>query len=61
MTANLEKSSGLILFDAGQGNHQVQLKFGETPLRLASDGISLLSIVILIFFLKNVVVRFIAP
>lgn len=49
MTANLEKSSGLILFDVSQGNHQVALKFGETYLRLVADSITLLSVFIMFF------------
>ncbi len=54
MIANLEESSGLILFKVQKGNHQIKLKFGETLLRLTADGISLFSLLVLIFlFLKR--------
>lgn len=42
-------SSGVIEFDVAQGTHQVRVIFGETPLRLFADGISVVSLVILIY------------
>jgi hypothetical protein len=39
---------GLISFKVPAGRHTVRLRFGETPLRLAADAISILSLAILI-------------
>ncbi len=38
---------GVIEFDAPQGTHQVQIGFRETPLRLFSDFLSIISLIIL--------------
>jgi hypothetical protein len=38
---------GLIAFDVPAGHHTVRVRFGETPLRLAADVISLLSLLVL--------------
>ena len=46
---NLEKSRGMVLFEVPKGNHQGELKFGETGLRLIADLFSLASISLLIF------------
>ena len=55
---NLDKeqdSSGLILVNLGEGSHQITAKFGETPLRLLADYLSLGSLVLAIgFVVKNV-------
>lgn len=39
---------GLITFPLPAGEHQVRAAFGETPLRLAADGVSLLCLLILL-------------
>ena len=39
---------GLLSFDVPAGTHTVRVRFGETPLRLAADAISVLSLAILI-------------
>ena len=39
---------GLISFDVPAGRHTVRVRFGETPLRLVADAISILSLTILI-------------
>jgi len=55
---HLEKeqdSSGLMLINLGKGQHQVEVKFGETPLRLFADYLSLGSLVLaIVFAIKNV-------
>jgi|SRR5882724_2280760 len=43
---------GLIEFAVPSGIHLIKLQFGETPLRIVADSISLLSFVILIFLTK---------
>ena len=40
--------NGLITFDVPAGRHTILVQFGETPLRLAADALSLLSLAILI-------------
>jgi hypothetical protein len=39
---------GLVSFDVPAGSHTVRVRFGETPLRLAADAISILALVILV-------------
>ncbi len=39
---------GLITFDVPAGRHTVAIRFGETPLRLAADVISLFSLILLL-------------
>jgi hypothetical protein len=39
---------GLVSFDVPAGSHTVRVWFGETPLRLAADAISILALVILV-------------
>ena len=40
--------SGLIEFDVPAGQHTIAIRFGETPLRLAADALSVLSLLSLI-------------
>ena len=39
---------GLISFDVPAGHHTIRIRFGETPLRLLADALSLLSLLILL-------------
>jgi hypothetical protein len=39
---------GLVSFDVPAGSHTVRVWFGETPLRLAADAISILALIILV-------------
>jgi hypothetical protein len=39
---------GVIAFDVPAGRHTIHVHFGETPLRLTADGVSLFSLVLLI-------------
>ncbi len=39
---------GLITFDLPAGRHEVTIRFGETPLRLVADTVSLLSLVLVV-------------
>lgn len=43
------KNNGLVQFDVSSGQHNVVASFGETPVRLLSDGVSILSLLILLF------------
>lgn len=43
-----EAESGLVTFPVSSGEHRIEVWFGETPLRLAADGISALSLVLLV-------------
>lgn len=42
-----EPGTGLVTFDVPAGAHRIEVWFGETPLRLAADGISVVSLVVL--------------
>jgi hypothetical protein len=44
---------GLLSFSVPAGTHTVRVRFGETPLRLAADAISVLSLAILIIQIAN--------
>jgi hypothetical protein len=44
---------GLLSFSVPAGSHTVRVRFGETPLRLAADAISVLSLAILITQIPN--------
>ncbi|HEX8965486.1 MAG TPA: hypothetical protein VF820_03595, partial [Patescibacteria group bacterium] len=46
-----EQYRGLMTFMVPQGNHTVQIVFGESKLRLISDAVSVISFVIVIIFL----------
>jgi len=48
---------GLIAFDLPAGRHTVTVRFGETPLRLTADAISLLSLALLFVLLTPCVSR----
>ena len=48
---------GLIAFDLPAGRHTIEVRFGETPLRLTADAISLLSLVLLLVLLTPCVSR----
>ncbi|MDP3998637.1 MAG: 6-pyruvoyl-tetrahydropterin synthase-related protein [bacterium] len=50
---NYENEKGVIQIPVNQGDHEVMVKFGETPLRLFSDIISLLSFL----FLAGLLIR----
>jgi hypothetical protein len=39
---------GLITFDVPAGRHTIQIRFGETPLRLVADGVSALALLALV-------------
>ncbi len=41
---------GLITFDVPAGRHTLEIRFGETPLRLAADALSVLSLALLLMF-----------
>lgn len=43
------KSKGLIQFDVPQGQHKIIVSFGETPIRLLSDIVSLSSLFVILF------------
>jgi len=42
---------GLITFDVPAGRHTLEIRFGETPLRVAADALSMLSLALLLFSL----------
>lgn len=44
---------GFITFKVPQGKHKVEVKFGESPVRLISDMISLFGILIIVFLLVS--------
>ncbi|MFQ6099789.1 MAG: glycosyltransferase family 39 protein [Anaerolineae bacterium] len=44
-------SEGLISFDVPAGRHTIRVRFGETPLRLAADALSLVALVALVALL----------
>lgn len=39
-----EAETGLLTFDVPSGTHTVEVRFGETPMRLVGDGVSILSV-----------------
>ena len=43
-----EAETGLVTFPVPAGAHRLEVRFGETPLRLIADGISALSLVLLV-------------
>jgi len=45
-----EPETGLVTFTVPGGRHRLEVWFGETPLRLLADGLSVLSLVILAVF-----------
>ncbi len=42
-----EPETGLVTFPVPAGTHHIEIEFGETPLRLIADGLSILSFVLL--------------
>ncbi|HOU13519.1 MAG TPA: hypothetical protein PKZ84_10415 [Anaerolineae bacterium] len=46
-----EPQTGLVTFPVPAGRHRIAVWFGETPLRLVADGISVLSLVLLVALL----------
>ncbi len=48
---------GLITFDVPAGRHTVAIRFGETPLRLVADAISILSLVAIVILTRIGTIR----
>jgi len=48
-----EAETGLVTFDVPAGAHVIEVAFGETPLRWAGDGVTLVSLVLLLVVLMR--------